>query len=293
MGAGYARRVATFTTSDGIELFYEARGRGRRVFALAGGPANDYRYLAEDLAPLGHEFEFVYHDYRGSGRSASAPPETYTFDRLSRDLEELRAELGDARVVVLGHSMGGYLGQAYAGHFPERCERLVLAGTWPTTVPHKMLPGTFRALGWARSLKMATRALGWIAACSWRPRSIEGRRRLYGIWSTMQEGRPSIRAREVERERRLDLPLMNDNIRALQRGFPALDFTPLLSAISCPVLVLYGERDAAAVAGATTFREQLPTVTIRALPDIGHDVFFEAPTESFDIVRTFLASSDG
>ncbi len=65
-----------------------------------------------------------------------------------------------------------------------------------------------------------------------------------------------------------------------QRVFMTLDFTPLLSAISCPVLVLYGDRDAAAVAGAKTYRNQLSNVEIRALSDVGHDVFFEAPTES-------------
>jgi proline iminopeptidase len=280
--------VATFTTSDGVELFYDLQGSGRRVFALAGGPANDYRYLAEDLAPLADELELVYHDYRGSGRSADAPPETYTFERLSQDLDELRECLGDDQIVVLGHSMGGFLAQAYAGRYPKRCDGLVLAGTYPTMVPRRMLPPTFRALGWARSLKMAARALWWLAAFSWRPRTSEGRRRLYGIWSTMQEGRAPIRAREVAREHRLGIPLKNDNVRRLQRAFTTLDFSPLLPTIPCPVLVVYGERDAAAVAGATTYRAKLANLEVRALPGIGHDVFFEAPVGACDIVRAFL-----
>ena len=56
--------MATFVTSDGVRLYYERRGRGRRMLALAGGRADDHRYLAEDLAPLADEFEFVYPRWR-------------------------------------------------------------------------------------------------------------------------------------------------------------------------------------------------------------------------------------
>ncbi len=280
--------MATFVTSDGVQLHYERQGQGRRVFACAGGPASDYRYLAEDLASLTDEFEIVYHDYRGSGRSKSAPPTTYTLERLVEDLEELRQHLGDDKVTVLGHSMGGYVAVSYALRFPARCERLVLVGTWPTAVPHKMLPPTFRALGWARTTKMAARAVWWTVVFSWRRPSPERRRRLYEIWSTLQEGRAPIRAHEVERERRLGFPLHNDNIRPLQREFPSWDVTDRLSTITCPVLLLYGERDAAAVAGAHSFKAHITDIAVRALPDIGHDPFFEAPTPSCESLRSFL-----
>jgi proline iminopeptidase len=275
-------------TSDGVELHYEQQGRGRRVFACAGGPANDFRYLAEDLMPLGEEFELVYVDYRGSGRSGSAPAETYTFERLSDDLDELRAELGDDEIVVLGHSMGGLVALAYALRHPERCQRLVLVGTFPTTVPRMMVMPTLQALGWARCMKMLVRAISFLVAFSWRRPSIERTRRMYGIWATTQEGHPLVRASEVTRERRLGLPLENDNVAALQRELRSLDFTDRLPKVSCPVLVLYGERDAAAVASARIFREGVADVEIVALRELGHDPFFEAPHVARVTVRTFL-----
>lgn len=230
----------------------------------------------------------MHHDYRGCGQSESAPTESYTIERLAADLDELREALGDEKVTMLAHSMGGYVALSYAVRYPERCERLVLAGTWPTTVPRQMLPPTFRALGWARSTKMLARALWWVAAWSWRRRTVERRRRLFGIWTTLQEGRPEIRTREAERERRLGLPQKNDNIRGLQRDFRTWDCTDRLHAITCPVLVLHGDRDAAAVAGAQVFGQHIAGVEIRALPDIGHNPFFEAPDASLRAVRTFL-----
>ncbi len=282
--------MTSFVTSDGVSLFYEREGRGPRVFVCCGGPASDHRYLADDLAPLRDDFEFVYHDYRGGGQSASAPSATYTFARLAADLDELRDQLSDDKIVVLGHSMGGFVALTYGLLYPEHCERLVLVGTFPTAVPRKMLPPTFRALGWARSTKMAARALWWLMNSSWRPRSDERRRRLYAIWSTLQEGRPAIRAREVERERRLGLPLDNDNIRTLQREVTSLDLTDRLPAIACPVLVLYGDRDAAAVWSGSVYEQHLPDVEITMLNGIGHDPFFEAPSASADALRSFLGS---
>jgi proline iminopeptidase len=280
--------VATFVTDDGTQLYYERRGGGRRVFALCGGPAGDFRYLADDLAPLVGEYELVFHDYRGSGRSASAPAETYTLERLADDLDELRSALGDDKIVVIGHSMGGLVAQNYALRHPAHCERTVLVGAFPCTVPQKMMGPTFRALGWARTTKMAARALWWLLADSWQPSSHERTRRLYDVWATLQEGRPAVRAREIQRERALGYPLDNDNVRPLQRTFRAMDLIDDLPAIACPVLVLYGDRDAMAVWGAGVFREQLPDVRISVLDNIGHDPFFEAPNPSCDAVRAFL-----
>jgi pimeloyl-ACP methyl ester carboxylesterase len=79
----------------------------------------------------------------------------------------------------------------------------------------------------------------------------------------------------------------NDNVRPLQREFPSWDFTEELSDIRCPVLVVYGARDAMAVAGARFF-QALPDVRICELDRVGHDPFFEAPTRSLPIVREFL-----
>ena len=282
--------MATFIASDGVRLFYERRGRGPRVYVCGGGPANDHRYMAEDLAALGDEFEFVFVDYRGSGQSETAPGSAYSIARLAADLDELRVSLGDDKVVVLGHSMGGLVAQWFALTYPEDCDRIVLAGTFPATVPRTMLPPLLRALGWARTRKMFTRGLWWLAAFSWRRRSEIKRRRLYAIWSTWQEGTPAHRFREVEREVRLGLPLHNDNVQALQREFRSLSLIDRLSTIPCPVLVLYGDRDAGAVWGARVFAEHVPDVRIVALPGIGHDPFFEALNASADALRSFLAT---
>ncbi|MGR0220511.1 alpha/beta hydrolase [Agromyces sp. ZXT2-6] len=47
---------------------------------------------------------------------------------VARDLDMLRAALGEEQLAYLGYSYGAYLGTVYAGLFPERVGRLVLDG---------------------------------------------------------------------------------------------------------------------------------------------------------------------
>jgi proline iminopeptidase len=281
--------MADFATSDGVRVFYERDGSGPRVYTCCGGPANDHRYLADDLAPLHDEFEFVHHDYRGSGASAAAPG-TYTLARLAADLDELRRHLGDERIVILAHSMGGFVALTYALDHPEHCAGIVLAGTFPTAIPRRMLVPLFRAMGWARSVKMLARAVWWLVRFSWRKPSDERKRRLYAIWATHQEGRPAARARELARERALGLPLPNDNIHDLQTEMTTLDLTPRLAQVGCPVLVLYGSRDAASAWSGPIYTRHLVRVDVVVLDGIGHDPFFEAPADSASALRAFVAT---
>jgi pimeloyl-ACP methyl ester carboxylesterase len=106
----------------------------------------------------------------------------------------------------------------------------------------------------------------------------------------MQEGRPEIRAAEAAREVQLGLPLDNDNVRPLQHQFASWDLTDRLTAVTCPVLVLYGSRDAAAVAGARTFVRHLPQVVEQKLHDIGHDPFFEDLPATSLAIQSLLAA---
>lgn len=53
----------------------------------------------------------------------------------ARDLDVLRAVLGEAKLTYLGFSYGSYLGAFYAGMFPTRVGRLVLDGALDPSLP--------------------------------------------------------------------------------------------------------------------------------------------------------------
>jgi len=119
--------MAQFTSYDGTKLAFRRAGAGRPLVCLPGGPGRTPDYLG-DLGGLGGSRELILPDTRGTGESAvpADPATTYRCDRLARDVEALRAELGLERIDLLGHSAGGSVALRYAAAYPERIDHLVL-----------------------------------------------------------------------------------------------------------------------------------------------------------------------
>ncbi|MFF4270152.1 alpha/beta hydrolase [Streptomyces sp. NPDC001536] len=57
----------------------------------------------------------------------------------ARDMDILRAALGDAKLTYVGASYGTFLGATYAGLFPDRVGRLVLDGAMDPSLPARRL----------------------------------------------------------------------------------------------------------------------------------------------------------
>jgi pimeloyl-ACP methyl ester carboxylesterase len=118
-----------FTTSDGRKLSYRKMGKGPILVCHPGGPGFSSSYFS-DLAGLYEQFTLVLLNPRGTGASAPpADPRAYQVDDYLADLEELRVNLGLETMLLLGHSHGGVVAQAYAAAYPGRVGRLVLAST--------------------------------------------------------------------------------------------------------------------------------------------------------------------
>ena len=279
--------MATFTTSDGIDIRYEERGQGPPVYVCQGGPSNICDTLISSLAPLEEGHRLVFHDYRGSGQSAAAPAETYRFDRLADDLDELRRHLGDPSITVLAHSMGGFIALHYALRHAASCRALALVGTTPCGASRPMAVPVLRALGPLRTLKAVLIGVRFLAFWSWRRPSRERTMAMYAPMSVTQEARPDLRTRVAAA--RAGLPVENDNAETLMNTLGGVDLRAELASVACPVLVLYGSRDAVMVAGGGMLQRGIPHAEVTVLPQIGHEPFIEAPEEAFPVIRDFLA----
>jgi len=278
--------MATFTTSDGIDIRYEERGQGPPVYVCQGGPNNICDTLISNLGPLEDGHRLVFHDYRGSGQSAAAPADTYRFDRLADDLDELRRHLGDPSIAVLAHSMGGFIAVHYALRHAAACRALVLVGTTPCGASRPMAVPVLRALGVPRLLKALAMGMRFLLLWSWRRPSRERTMAMYAPMSVTQEARPELRARVAAAH--AGLPVDNDNSEVLMNALGGVDLRGELASITCPVLVLYGSRDAVMVAGGGMLERGIPHAEVTVLPQIGHEPFIEAPDETFPVIRDFL-----
>ena len=60
--------------------------------------------------------------------------------------------------------------------------------------------------------------------------------------------------------------------------------------ISCPVLVLYGSRDAVMVAGGQMLASGLRDPEEHVLDGVGHEPFIEQPDTTFSMLESFLGA---
>lgn len=118
----------------GASLYVETQGTGRPVLVIHGGLGLDHTYFQPWLDPLAQQFQLVYPDLRGNGRSAPVAESDYTYDKIIDDLDALRSALGFKQWIVIGHSAGGAVAQLYAIKYPGTVSQLVLLDANPATV---------------------------------------------------------------------------------------------------------------------------------------------------------------
>ncbi len=73
----------------------------------------------------------------------------------------------------------------------------------------------------------------------------------------------------------------------LCRTMMALDFSDSLSNVTCPVLVLCGEKDSANKKAAAALAERLPQARLQIIPGAGHEVNTQAPEALAKALRDF------
>ncbi|SHH02646.1 Pimeloyl-ACP methyl ester carboxylesterase [Cognatiyoonia sediminum] len=109
--------MPSFSTADGINLYYTDEGNGLPVLALAGLTRNgrDFNHVAPHL-PV----RLIRLDYRGRGQSDWADPETYTIPQEAQDALALMDHLGLERAAILGTSRGGLIAMVLAATAKDR-----------------------------------------------------------------------------------------------------------------------------------------------------------------------------
>ena len=122
--------------SAGVELHYRSAGSGTPAVILSGGPGFtvDYVVPVGDFFPTG--YRRIYLEQRGTGKSrpATLDPKSLTLQTVVEDLEALRLQLKQDRLLLVGHSWGGMLAMAYAVAHPDRVDRLILIGSGGPTL---------------------------------------------------------------------------------------------------------------------------------------------------------------
>jgi proline iminopeptidase len=119
------------TVVNGTTIHYQTLGTGPTCLVLHGGLGLDHHLYRPPLAALADRLRLVFYDHRGNGRSGRPALSTITMAQLADDADALAEQLAADRVVVLGHSYGGFVAQELALRHPARVAGLILVGTTP------------------------------------------------------------------------------------------------------------------------------------------------------------------
>jgi pimeloyl-ACP methyl ester carboxylesterase len=259
---------------DGFAVEVEDHGVGVPVVLLHGYPLS-----AEIWTPVRPAIEQVARlitpDLRGFGGS-DKPAGDYGMSALADDVVQLLDRLDLERVVLGGHSMGGYVALALAEGHPERLLGLVLVGSKASADSAEGRAGRDLAIEAIRTSGGAPFVDGFV------PRVVSR--------STLE------RAPRFAAELREIAGLVPDHVLiGCQRGMAERpDRGAMLAGLSVPVLVVVGSEDPFAPPdGARALVASVRDGTLAVIPDAGHTPSVERPIPTANAIVGFLRDKLG
>jgi proline iminopeptidase len=282
-----------FVDGAGAKIYFKTLGRGAPLLLLHGGPGADHTDFLPALKPLAKRHQLVLIDERGSGRSERLKdPASYTLGLMVKDIECVRKHLQLEQWVVLGHSFGGILAQAYAVRHPKKLLGLVLAGTGSSA---RCIDADFRNLRKGLSAALRSR----LASCE-----RAGIFQANGAYTTRYAAAsakaiaPSMYASTPPRRFKNPPPLGMEVLREMwvrrsdfhiDGNLKGFDFTKALTRVKVPSLVVIGDRDLVSTRTADVSRNSLPRATLVVMAECAHMMFIDQTDRFNRLLEEFMS----
>ena len=251
------------------------------LVAVHGGPGLDHLTVKSALGPLAEDFQVLYFDLRGHGRSDRSRAEFWNMRTWADDLRRLCDALGLRKPVVLGSSFGGDVALAYAGLFPGHPGAVILTNTTGGRTDQQRVIEAFGRLGGPEAAAVVQRAYANETGAE-----AEFLRVCYPLYSAT----PSWAGESRQFHARM---IKNPDVGAhYSHESPRFDPWSVTDTVRCPVLVLVGEDDPICpLPVVEELASRLPAATTRLirLPGARHTIFRDRPDLAFPAVRSFVS----
>ena len=289
-----------------IRLYHFAEGSGRNVLVVHGGPGMPFREPMAGLAPLTGAYRFNYYDQRGCGKS-TRPIDTFSSQNMYEnmtnldktlglgaqiaDIERVRQILGEEKLILIGHSWGGFLASLYAAEFPEHVEKLILISP-------------------ANSLVMPSPEADSDLFASVRTKLPEDKQAEYDAFMKDYMDFNKLFTRSEQDLINMDAKFGEYYISvvnlpedtSIEQGEPGgwmtwgmyvsmgqrHDYRDLMRKVTAPVLVIHGSDDLQSEKASRLYSDTFPNSTFKVIQSVGHFSFQEKPEEFSRIVTEFL-----
>ncbi len=229
------------------------------------------------VAALAGRHHVIRVDLPGCGQSP--PALSYEVPAQAGRVAAVLDDLGLRRVIVVGHSSGGYVATALAERRPDLVRSLALISTGPSPDALLRQPVLLRVL--------LVPPLGPL------------------LWSRRSDAMIR-KGLSVTCARPVDIP---DDVVADLRGTTYRAFRSVLrqnaayiaersvperlAALDVPLLVIFGAADPRWEPSSAHQYEAVPTARVELLPGVGHIPMFEAPETTSDLLLGFTAAAAG
>jgi proline-specific peptidase len=270
---------------DGSELFVREFGDGDTVIILHGGWGAEHSYLITPFLELADKYHFVFYDQRGSLRSP-CPDSLISVENHIEDIEQLRKELNLEKLLIIGHSMGTFLGMSYAEKYPDNVKGLVLIASVP-------------AKGSAEAVMESEKDV----LKRWERQEVLDTLKVYGLkvedWSTYNSKRSStlhritfaaINLHHVKNWRKEQSAFyyrQNAGMMAAMTHPENWDFTKILEKLQIPITVIQGDDDYISIKMNEEWVQEASNAELKVIKNAGHNCWIDNP-EQF---HTFISEA--
>jgi proline iminopeptidase len=282
-----APREEGFTTTTGSPLYWVKYGvqGAPRLLVLHGGPGADHRYMLPQMLHLGEEFDLLFYDQRGGGRSRSDARVPITWQTHVEDMAAIVSELGLDPLSIVGYSWGAMLGLLYTIEQRKNAAlpapaRLTLINPAPLTRSYRQqFEDEFARRQASPEIQQLRDEL---TQSGLRERDPEAYRQrafelsVAGYFSDPRNAKDLTPFRVVARVQQSVWESLGD-----------FDLVQELSGVKIPSIIVHGRDDPIPLASSSEAARALGTKCI-VLDDCGHVPYVEQPARLFAAIDPFL-----
>jgi pimeloyl-ACP methyl ester carboxylesterase len=244
--------------------------------------------LRPSLDALANGREVVYVDERGSGSSAAGDVDDISTAGTLADLDALLDGLELEQVALAGHSLAAHMVALYAATRPERVRALALLNPAPPFAP-ELREQFGKEMASRRTPVDADEMQRVESSTAFEAGDVAAVERYYQLLYI-----PFFNDREVALGTQYRLTenrtTNRDTAKRIFADFAEHALPTKLGSITCPTLVVHGERDPVPVASSSAIAEAIPQGELAVVSGANHYGFLESPETVIAVVEPFLAA---
>lgn len=257
-------------TFQDTAIAYDTVGKGPAVVLIHGFCEDSRMWEEFSLDLVEEKYKVITIDLPGFGQSSVWP--NVSIADMAGAVHAVLQELKLDKVIMIGHSMGGYVSLAFAEKHPEYLIGMGMFHSHPYADSEEKKDGREKGIGFIERQGSALYVKQLIPAL-FAPDFVNSNAFLIE--------KLTFRASKYKAEGIIE------GLKAMKNR---PDRSPVLSTISCPVLFIVGKKDKAVPADKSMDQTHLPAISsIHILEKVGHMGMFEATKHTQLFVRKFIA----